>query len=81
MIDERTRKEIEEITMSPFYQIILRRLQVLVDNADSKLHSSTRETFEYNKGQYDMAKRILEIMRSAKSIADDGIVQMRLNEA
>lgn len=68
--------EIKPLTKTEGWKIILNRLNIILNNADRKIHSATRDNFEYSKGFYDAIKIVYEMFAEPKNFVSDGVISV-----
>jgi len=81
MINDYLMSELKPIITDPGWEIIVKRVAVLLDNADRDVHAAkTFEEFNRAKGAYDAINIIFRLVEEPNLFAEDGIVKMSQNK-
>ena len=79
MINDYLMSELKPIITDPGFEIIVKRVALLLDGADRDLHQAKNfEEFCIAKGGYDAIKKIYRLLCDPKQFAEDGIVKMSM---
>ena len=81
MINDYLMAELKPIITDPGWQIIVKRVAVMLERADMDLHKAkTFEEFNVAKGAYDAIQNIYRLVNEPSLFAEDGIVKMSQNK-
>ena len=77
MINDYLMSELKPIITDPGWEIIVKRVAVILNNADKDIHAAkTFEEFNRAKGAYDAIQIIYRLVSEPNQFAEDGIVKM-----